>query len=70
MNLEALKGLSYKAKFKRIVRFLKSDYYTMRKATHIGQSVPNDATDKALYFLKKVINIRKQYDYDLFILHT
>ena len=50
MNLEALKGLSYKAKFKRIVRFLKSDYYTMRKATHIGQSVPNDATDKALYF--------------------
>jgi len=54
MNLETLKGLSYKAKYKRIVRFLKSNYYTMRKATHIGQSIPKDATDKALYFLKKV----------------
>ena len=70
MNLETLKGLSYKAKYKRIVRFLKSNYYTIRKATHIGQSIPKYATDKALYFLKKVIHIRKQYDYDLFILHT
>jgi len=65
MNLKTLKGLSYKAKYKRIVRFLKSNYYTIRKSTHIGLSIPKDATDKALYFLKKVINIRKQYDYYL-----
>ena len=40
MNLEILKGLSYKAKYKRIIRFLKSNYYTNRKATHIGQTFP------------------------------
>ena len=65
MNIETLKGLFYKEKYKRIERFLKSNYYTIRKNTHIYQSIPKDTTDKALYFLRKVINIRKQYDYDL-----
>ena len=53
MKLNTLTGISYKAKYKRIVRFLKSNYYTIRKTTHIGQTIPLDATDKALYFLKK-----------------
>ena len=32
MNLEKLQGISYKAKYKRIVRFLKSNYYTIRRS--------------------------------------
>ena len=53
VKLNTLTGISYKAKYKRIVRFLKSNYYTIRKTTHIDQMIPLDATDKALYFLKK-----------------
>lgn len=65
MNLETLNGISFKAKYKRIVRFLKSNYYTVRKSTHIGQSLPLEAPFKALYFLREVIKKRKLHKYDL-----
>ena len=54
MNLESLKDISYKAKYLRIIRLLKSNYYVLRKTTHIGQSIPNDADEKTHYFLAKL----------------
>ena len=65
MKLNILTGISYKAKYKRIVRFLKSHYYTIRKTTHIEQTIRLDATDKALYFLKTIIQRRKLFNYNL-----
>lgn len=34
-----------------VVRLLKSNFFVVRKSTHIGQSIPKDADEKALYFL-------------------
>ena len=65
MDIKSLNGISYKAKYKRIVRLLKSNYYVLIKSTHIGQSIPIDATDKTLYFLKQVIKLRKLNEYEL-----
>ena len=51
MNLDSLKDISFKAKYKRLIRLLKSNFFVVRKSTHIGQSIPKDADEKALYFL-------------------
>ena len=59
MNLASLKDISFRAKYKRIVRLLKSNFYVVRKSTHIGQSIPKEAEEKTLYFLSQVINIGK-----------
>ena len=65
MNLALLKDISFKAKYKRIVRLLKSNFYVIRKSTHIGQSIPKDVDEKILYFLSQVIKYRKINEYDL-----
>ena len=36
LNLTSLNGLSFNAKYLRIIRFLKSKFYVNRKTTHIG----------------------------------
>ena len=65
MNLASLKDISFKAKYKRLVRLLKSNFYIIRKSTHIGQSIRKDADEKTLYFLSQVIKYRKINEYDL-----
>ena len=65
LNLASLKGISDIAKYQRIVRLLKSNFYVIKKVTHIGQSIPDDADNKSLYFLKQVINYRKINEIDL-----
>ena len=50
MNLESLKGISYKEKYKRIIRLLKNNFFSVRKSTHLGQSIPKDSDDKAQHF--------------------
>ena len=42
-----------------IFSFIKSNYYIIRKITHIGQSLSVEATDKAIYFLREVIKKEK-----------
>ena len=59
MNLASLKDISFRAKYKRIVRLLKSNFYVVRKSTHIEQSILKEPEEKALYFLSQVINIGK-----------
>ena len=49
----------------RIERFLKSQFYVSRKATHIGQSIPNDANNLCFKFLKEIIDKRKFNNYAL-----
>ena len=65
MNLDSLKDISFKAKYKRLVRLLKSNFFVVRKSTHIGQSIPKDADEKTLYFLSQLIKYRKINEYDL-----
>ena len=65
MNLASLKDISFNAKYKRVVRLLKSNFYVVRKSTYIGQSIPKDADEKTLYFLSQVIKYRKINEYDL-----
>ena len=47
LHLKTLTGLSFQAKYLKIVRFLKSKYYIKRKSTHIGQSIPENSNDLA-----------------------
>ena len=63
MNLDSLKDISFKAKYKRLVRLLKRNFFV--KSTHIGQSIPKDADEKKLYFLSQLIKYRKINKYDL-----
>ena len=65
LNLKTFSGLSFNAKYKRIIRFLKSKYYVNRKSTHIGQSIPDNSNDLCLKFLKEVIRKRNKYEYNL-----
>lgn len=65
LNLPSLNGLSFNAKYLRIIRFLKSKFYVNRKTTHIGQSIPENSTEMCMKFLKEVIWIRNKYAYDL-----
>lgn len=50
MNLDPLKDILFKAKYKRVVRLLKNNYFVIRKSTHIGQSIPYDANVKHFIF--------------------
>ena len=46
-------------------KILKSQFYVTRKATHIGQSIPNDANNLCFKFLKEIIDKRKFNNYVL-----
>lgn len=72
LNLKTLTGLSFKAKYLRIVRFfLKSKYYVSRKSTHLEQSIPENSNDLCMKFEKEVIRKRNKYEYDLdYIINT
>ena len=50
LDLETLKGFSDKVKYQRIVRLLKSKFYAIRKATYIGQNIPDEADNEAFIF--------------------
>ena len=65
MNLDSLKEISNKAKYKRIVRLVKSNFFVIRKSTYLGQSIPKDADEKAMHFLRQVILYRKKNNYDM-----
>lgn len=65
LNLTSLKGLSFNAKYLRVIRFLKSKFYVNRKTTHIAQSIPENSTEMCIKFLKEVIRIKNKYAYDL-----
>ena len=64
INLISLKDISFKAKYIRVVRLLKSNLFVVRKSTHIGQSIPKMLMKNTL-FLSQVIKYRKIKDYDL-----
>lgn len=65
MNLESLEGISYRAKYQRILRLLKSYYYVLGKSIRVGQSILYHADDKAFYFLSNVIKLKKINNYDI-----
>ena len=65
MNLDSLKEISNKAKYKMIVRLVKSNFFVIRKSTYLGQSIPKDADEKAMHFLRQVILYRKKNNYDM-----
>lgn len=70
MNLGTLKSISDKVEYQRIAWFRKSNFYMIRKASHIEQSIPEESDNKALYFLKQVINYMKIKEIDLLIFYN
>lgn len=46
-------------------RFLRKNFYVKRKETHVSQTVPENATDLAMHFLKECIKLRTKNNYDL-----
>ena len=46
-------------------RFLRKNFYVKRKETHVSQTVPENATDLAMNFLKECIKLRTKNNYDL-----
>ena len=56
-NFNANKKLLYK---KLLYRILKKYHITLRKATHLGQPLPDNSFDKVYNFIYEVINKRKK----------
>ena len=65
LNIESIKNIALPSIYMRVYRFLKKNYYVKKKGIPLGQSLPNDATQKAILFLKQVQNIRKRYNISL-----
>ena len=53
LNLTSLNGLSFNAKYLRIIRLLASIFYVNRKASHIGQSKPENSTELCMKIFKR-----------------
>ena len=61
-KFKTLENLTFHSNYLRIERFLKSQFYVSRKATHIGQTIPNDANNLCFKFLKEIIDKKKLND--------
>ena len=55
-----LKDKSFNANKKLLYRILKKNNITLRKATHLGQPLPDNSFDKVYNFIYEVINKRKK----------
>lgn len=55
-----LKNKNFNANKKLLYRILKKYNITLRKATHLGQPLPDNSFDKVYNFIYEVINKRKK----------
>ena len=59
---EKYKSYKPKSLYNVVYRFLSRFSLSIRSASHIGQQLPKDSTDRIISFLKEIINLRKLYD--------
>ena len=65
LNIDSIKKLDISTIYMRVYRLLKKNFNVIRRCTHLGQSLPEDANTKTILFLKEVIKMRKIHDFDL-----
>lgn len=65
LHIDSIKNLDISTIYMRVYRLLKKNYFVIRRGTHLGKTLPDDANTKTILFLKEVIKIRKLHDFDL-----